>query len=263
MRKHFFLILTALALAACERTAAPSGEALLADGKPVDPLCFAPYLLGAGQEDDIALTGCGAGYVADNTHYAGIEGYIGTGFTDAADPDARGMRPAFIAYRVVGPVAGGATAITLTGSGGGTGVFSTLFTARQEGDVLKIEDFYAGGDRCNGGLTGAAVADGTLTYDVNITPYDFLMLGGAGEPAGIAAYDDMDACAACCMGTARYEGREFTGVQVEGHFDANARPPEQTVQICFDTIMAGREGSFLTATDYTPLRDMIRKECAK
>ncbi len=261
MRTIPLLLLSALALTACkpDKVATPL---LLGDGKAVDPICFVPYLMGENTQKTIQLgPDCAPGYTSDNTDYAPIDGYNGTGFYVKDDPDTRGgMRPAFISYRVVGDVADG-TVIDIMGSGGGTGIVSAIVTAKREGDTLTVLKSHAGGDRCNGGITDASVKNGKLHYGLNITPYDLLTVGTDQEPKGIKAYDDLDACAACCMGEALYEDDQFVGVRLPDEFVVPERPAEQTVQICFDKIMAGQDKLELNAQEVAVLRDKIVADC--
>ncbi len=241
----------------------PDAPELLVDGKPADPLCFAPYLMREDALKTLSLdtANCAPSMTATHKDFTPIEGYTGTGYYWNEDPEAQGMRPAFIAYKVLGETAKG-LALELLGSGGGTGVFSTLITAKRDGNTLTVTDTVTGGDRCNGGLSDAAVSDGKLTYAVNITPYDFLTLGIETPPEGLEAYDDIDACAACCMGEALYEDGAFIGVQLPEKFVATERPAEQTKQICFDRIMSEQTTTSWSAAEYAPLRDRLRKECA-
>lgn len=263
MRHMAFALCTTLALAACKPEAA-AAPALLVNGAPVNPLCFAPYLMGEEPRESISLdpAACAAHLTADNTDFAPLEGYTGTGFYFGDDPETRGgMRPAFIAYRYLGEV-DGRLAIELIGSGGGTGVFSTVFTAVRAGDTLTSIDTYAGGDRCNGGVTQAAVKNGTLHYAYNITPYDFLTLNDDNPPSAITPYDDIAACAACCFGEALYEGRSFAGVRIPEGYIAMGAAEGQDMQACFDSHMAGVAQTQWDAAGFDALRDKIVKDCA-
>lgn len=263
MRHITFCLLASLALAGCK----PDGEApsaLLVNGASADPICFAPYLMREDTMESISLDSatCAPHLTADNTDFLPVEGYTGTGFYIGNDPATRGgMRPAFIAYKYLGEV-DGRLAIELMGSGGGTGVFSTVFTAAREGDTLTAIDIYASGDRCNGGVTEASVKNGTLHYAYNITPYDFLTLNDGNPLSGIEPYDDIAACAACCLGEALYEGRSFVGVRIPEDYVAPGAADGQDVQACFDSHMAGAAQTEWSAAEFNKLRNRIRKDCA-
>lgn len=261
MRHIALCLFTTLALTACKPEGAPS--ALLVNGQAAAPICFAPYLMREDAMEAISLdpAACAPGLSADNTDFAPIEGYTGTGFYMGGDPATRGgMRPAFIAYKYLGE-ADGRLAIELLGSGGGTGVFSTVFTAAREGDALTGIEIYAGGDRCNGGITEASVKAGMLHYAYHITPYDFLTLDDDDPPAGIEPYEDIAACAACCFGEALYEGRSFVGVRIPDDYVAPGAADGQDIQACFDSHMAGVTQTSWSAAEFDMLRDQIRKEC--
>lgn len=263
MRHIAFCLFATLALAACKPEAAPS--ALLVGGQTVEPICFAPYLMREDAMETISLdpASCAPGLSADNTDFSPIEGYTGTGFYFGNDPETRGgMRPAFIAYKYLGEV-DGRLAIELIGSGGGTGVFSTVFTAARTGDTLTAIDIYAGGDRCNGGVTEASVKDGVLYYAYHITPYDFLTLNDDNPPSGIEPYDDIAACAACCFGEALYKGRSFIGVRIPEDYIASGAAEGQDVQACFDEHIAGAAQTEWDAAAFDALRDQIRKDCTQ
>lgn len=65
-----------------------------------------------------------------------------------------------------------------------------------------------GGDRCNGGLSRAQVVREddavAIEYTMNLTPPDVLELSPAGRALGMRAYDDLEASALSCVGTATY-----------------------------------------------------------
>jgi len=95
-------------------------------------------------------------------------------------------------------------------NGGGTGNFSGVMILALHGTRLtrlaRLEG--AGGDRCNGGLTRAEVVrEGdavAIEYTMNLTPPDVLELSAAGRALGMRAYDDLEASALSCVGTATY-----------------------------------------------------------
>lgn len=261
MRHIAFCLFATLTLTACKPEAAPS--TLLVNGVPADPICFAPYLMREDEMERISLdpATCAPNLTADNTDFSSIEGYTGTGFYFGDDPETRGgMRPAFVAYKYLGEVEG-RVAVELMGSGGGTGVFSALFTATRDGDTLAAIDTYAGGDRCNGGVSEASVKDGVLHYAYHITPYDALTLNDDAPPSGIEPYEDMAACAACCFGEALFEGRTFVGIRIPEEYSAPDIADDQPVQACFDRHIAKAGQTQWTAAEYDILRNQIRKDC--
>lgn len=107
---------------------------------------------------------------------------------------------------------GGVDILSLQSSGGGSGHFTALVGVKPGGHVLRWVRDYAGGDRCNGGISNAQVAKGRLTFDQAITPYDLIDL--AHPKVKLQAYKDLEASAASCIGVVHMagDGKQWTGV---------------------------------------------------
>lgn len=258
------VFLLGLSLAACkpEASAETSSSAfppeLLLNGQPIDPLCFEKSNSMESGMGDIALQNCADGFVVKEYFSKGPYDR-GAVFTYEGDEDFAGMGTPYMQYRYAGidenmtiipaKEADGRFPVLLNWSGGGTGHFSNLLWLKREGNVLKPLQGVTGGDRCNGGVVEALMnKDGQLQYAVNITPYDMVMLGGDAERPfmqSVKAFEDLDACAACCTGTAHFTGDEFTGVKLQdglkdylsGRDYADPVPPEQEKQACFDRLL--------------------------
>lgn len=216
---RFLTILTlglcGLALTACKEEHSPPTKlpgALMIGGAPVDPLCF--DALGGEPTQTIALTDCGKGLKVLKRSDDGPKQFVS--FQYEGD-DLGGMSTPYIEYEYLGS-AQNAGLILVRWSGGGTGHFSTLGLFKRDDKVLTVKDVLAGGDRCNGGVDSASIdAKGHILYKLNITPYDMLALGGDPQRpfmSQVSAYDDLDACAACCYGTAGYVDNELTTISV-------------------------------------------------
>jgi hypothetical protein len=92
--------------------------------------------------------------------------------------------------------------LTTEWSGGGSGRFSDLTILRKVGDSLSMEKSLAGGDRCNGGLFDAHVANGVLHWSENITSTDMITKSGVAL-AGSAW--PLEYGAQSCVGTLDWE----------------------------------------------------------
>lgn len=260
------LAMTILLPACAERDEAQTHAALTIDGAPVDPFCFLPVLLSGPDEREIALRDCGAGYVRTDD-FDGIEGFISAGFREAdLDPDIQTFRPAFIAYHIAGITDGGLLAIKLMGSGGGSGVFSQVFTARREGDSLHIADYFGGGDRCFGGVGDVSVKGDNVTYSFNTTPLSFLQLDlghdRAGEGLDMTPYLNMPDCAICCAADAIFRDQTLVGVHIPESDIQGEQPGKADAQACFERIVNPHGGQTLSVPDYQKLRDEIIAQCA-
>lgn len=193
----------------------------------VHPACFRPWLEGSATQ--IRLQRCERAEGTLETTEDGLRL-----FTPAPESDGDGVMASavFVGSRHLGAL-GGTPVYEVHYSGGGTGQFSTVVAARTEGDTLIIDRSLPLGDRCNGGIASAAVDHGLLTVARNVTPFDVVAaLADSldGDPPtddafGLEAYDDMPACAVCCVGEAtvhvsgrdsgRESGRESLGFETD------------------------------------------------
>lgn len=202
-----FLTLCVLSLAACKPE---NDKVVMYDGKPLDPLCVA----GSAEPGGENLKECtGSLNKTDDTMSAkGLETFEDGSVGYTFDCPDGCMREPFVSYKVAGKVPQGYV-LKVTSSGGGTGVFSDVRVVNVEGDTLK-QTIITGGDRCNGGIDNVSVAKGTIIqYGQNVTPFDLVELSG-GNKVDFEAYDDIAACAACCIGVAQYEDKELVGVNL-------------------------------------------------
>lgn len=180
-------------------------RALIFKGKPVDPLCF--YQTGENHHTDLVqLQTCGLhrehgrSLREKNTHLTD-QGYFGYEFS--WDMDSGPAMQGYSYYKPIGQVDSSILVQTIN-NGGGTGRFTTLSLVQRIGDALQIKEL-SSGDRCNHGLEHASIVQSSggdsIIYGVRITPFDFITLSHQ-NTNHLKAYDDLDACAACCMGVA-------------------------------------------------------------
>lgn len=190
------------------------------DGKPVPSSCLAE-LGDVGKT--LNLAHCGDPSVKPKTN-AGMIGYD--------DPQG-----GYFYYRYLGQ-ADGLDILFLQSSGGGSGHFTSLVGITRNGQTLTPKRYYAGGDRCNGGLSNASVAKGHLTFDQAVTPYDLVALGDPGTK--FEAYKDLEASASSCVAESHMtNGSEhWTGVTLteQNLTDDQGWTNQYRYQACFNAL---------------------------
>lgn len=127
-------------------------------------------------------------------------------------------------------------------SGGGSGNFTALkLVKRINADTLQTRTI-ASGDRCNGGVQIEHRTEKKLTFSVNLTAYDFIALSKNQDPS-IKAYNDLAACAVCCVAKAFYEvgieaRPQLTYVDLGNKRNSEEMPQQGTSQACFNKLLA-------------------------
>ncbi len=222
---------------ASEIAAAPLPPEMMYQGQPIDPMCFQLPMEQAAAVD-MNLADCRGDdmiVAPDATLQPDAEGAVGYqfGYDDgSADPVMAGV----VKYYYLGLIEGNPAVLTVF-NGGGSGTFTNLATFARSGDSVRLMKNYAGGDRCNGGVTGAEVKDGVLSYRLNATPYDLIALGSEGE-APVAAYEDLEASASSCFATVLYQDQKPMSVALDA--EAAADQPDWTNkyphQACFNAL---------------------------
>ncbi|MBL7479129.1 hypothetical protein [Legionella bononiensis] len=182
-------------------SAAPKIPAdLMYNNKPINPLCF-------DQEESSNKTLS----LTNNCDLAPIEvvgqskellnkGYVGFEYKLKDDSDTTSS---YSYYKVIGYFNHFYTILSISNTGG-SGHFSSIYLVKRDHDQLHIKTLPFGGDRCNGGLDEVTQNKNILSFSSNITPGDFLSISN-NNPKKLQAYDDLDACAACCVATALYK----------------------------------------------------------
>ena len=182
--------------------------------KPVNSLCFyqaekLPDKLSLADHCGILFSnGNKPGYIKTGQHDVELikKGFIGFEYRYV---DERGTDNSpftgYSYYKIIGNYHHDYTIYTINNTGG-SGVFTSLYLVKREGDELVIKSLPPGGDRCNGGITDVSQHNQTVTVtvSVNVTPADLLDISKK-NPHHLRAYDDLDACEAFCVGTAVYE----------------------------------------------------------
>lgn len=170
-------------------------------GLTVSPLCFDQLFGPEGMKESIDVTTCDAvsGYKNIKTELA--NGNYQTTYEFPSEPDMP-TETGIVSYEVIGQTTAG-TAVQTYSETGGTGRFSSIVMVDLKGNLLKVVNSVAGGDRCNGGLVDASIKDGKLSYTVNATPGDFPILAW-GSDKGIKPYEDLEASAMSCFAEVTY-----------------------------------------------------------
>ena len=125
-------------------------------------------------------------------------------------------------------------------NGGGTGEFTSIYLVKRI-DANKLHvDTITGGDRCNSGVQDVTEKDNKLSYTVNLTAYDVTQL--AKKPLkNVQAYDDLAACAVCCVAKASFEidpklNGTFKYVEMEKVAAESELPEQGKYQACFNKL---------------------------
>jgi len=128
--------------------------------------------------------------------------------------------------------------LSLQSSGGGSGHFTQLVGVRHSGHLVRWVKDIAGGDRCNGSISGETISKGSLSFDQAITPYDLIALAAPEEH--LKAYHDLEDSAASCIGSVHRIGEDarWTGVSLTGEerLDQKAWTDQYTYQACFNAL---------------------------
>lgn len=166
-------------------------------GKPIDPRCVAALVpTESNSPKEVDLGDCTKpGKVVRRGASFEIE---------EPDPYAV-MDTPFDSYEILASN-GSRFVVSTLASGGGSGLFSDLFLIDKDRNRLTAEKFFMEtGDRCNGGLAGAAIHGHQLQMSVNMTPEDVITLGGA------KSFRGLEYAAQSCVATGDWEYDLDTG----------------------------------------------------
>lgn len=214
----------------------------------IHPACLWPLVEqeqeAAGKEEGVPLQACARG----SRHIPVSVDQIGA----ISAPGASDGFLTWLSYREVGALPDGRQVVVVRYNSGGTGVFSEIYLLRQapsaggRDTVLSGTLVAGGGDRCNGGIAQARLADPrTIEVDYQVTPQD--LLSEADEQAAVSIVGGLPSCALCCTGTIRRR------------LDI-ASKQEQTISATVDQLLSAEAGG----SDADPMQacfdDLIRKQ---
>ncbi len=174
---------------------------LMLENKPIDSLCFFNL---ENNKSTINLKQCGIKkekYILKGTNADLIKkGYIGY---DWQDPTLQGSAQGYSYYRYFNAGNNQFWVYTIN-NGGGSGDFTAINLVKYKNkDKLELKNIN-GGDRCNGGISDVSYKNDKLLFGMHLTAYDLIKLANK-APTSLKAYDDLAACAVCCVATAKYE----------------------------------------------------------
>lgn len=246
---------------------------LMYEGKPIDPLC----IYEANANNGIAsLNECGISaekqrrITGQNSELIN-SGYVGFDYDWSVSQFSEPSHGTSY-YKSFGK-ANGAHIIYALNNSGGSGQFSGVYLVKRKGDTLEVQNFM-GGDRCNGGIYNVKKQNERLTYNVNLTAYDFLTLAND-NPHNIGAYDDLYSCATCCQAAGVYERQIGNNFQKEKllYVDLNAyetaienNASDQGYQMCFDNLIdeyKKKGKSHLSGNDLKTFTHEFNSKCIK
>lgn len=219
MRMNFRMVLLlplALLCSGCLEGKDGIPRSFFYNGKPISPVCFMQA------SSEVSLAACGVktqtddGYKIPAEASAKQDGFYGYDFECAEGC----MSTPYLYYRHLG-MKGDNHVVQVASSGGGTGHFTDVRVISIDSGIMTTREMLAGGDRCNGGIAKASVKDDAVSFSQYVTPFDVIQLSD-GNQAGFKAYDDIQACAACCVGEADYTDGNLTALRL-------TRDPEEIV----------------------------------
>jgi hypothetical protein len=197
------------------------------------------------------------------------KGYVGFDYEwvdDKGKPQSKG----FSYYKAFANPDHSYTIYTIS-SGGGSGQFSSLVLVKRVGDELDLKTL-AGGDRCNNGIYDVKQNGKSLTYNVNMTAFDFLALSKQ-NPRKLEAYGDLAACAACCLGSVTIErdlspktieNEKVVAVNLDRELSDITETNQGKYQVCFnklmiDTMKSGKKS--LSESELAALMQKFNTQC--
>lgn len=235
---------------------------LMYQGKPIDALCF--YNM-AEKNPTVSLKTCGISEssgqtIAGQNKHLVNQGYTGFTYT-VKTPGSSYVAHGYSYYKSYGQI-NGYDVVYAVNNSGGNGEFSNLMLVKRIGDNLQLKSI-AGGDRCNGGVSDIKNDGKVFSYNVNVTPFDFLMLAN-NNANHLKAYDDLQACAACCVATANYQytsGNQPVLSQLNLNQDASqaGAVPGMTYQTCFNKLLHAYTTNGKTSITPDQLNQFVQK----
>lgn len=246
-------------------TLAAVPDDLLFNHKPIDALCFFDM---QHQINTINLKNCGLSkykyiVVGENTDLI-KKGYIGY---DWKDPTIPAVSHGYSYYQFF-EAGNHAYWLYTINSGGGTGDFTAIYWVKRKNNTMLEMKKLVNGDRCNSGIQDVSTEKHQLKFSVNLTAYDFLALA---KPPTIKAYDDLAACAVCCVAKAFYVTQTNAATQLNyvdlGNTKNTKEMPQQgSLQSCFNYLFTSYVTSGTNKFKLKTLKefsDKFQKTCIK
>jgi hypothetical protein len=242
-----FFICSFFAITASIAAPSEAPAELMYAGKSIDSICF----FDMGESDTVDLRKCGAQQskyiVKGKNAELSQKGFIGYDWQDSTMPSAQGST-----YYHFYSAGNGKYWVYTLNNGGGSGDFTDIYlVTRKNADTLTVKNI-TGGDRCNGGVQNVSAKNNTLSYSVNLTAFDLIELGD--QKKAFKAYDDLAACAVCCVAKSVYTVKADTKpqlqtVQLDKVANADELPAQGQYEGCLNKMYfdyVGKNGTDLT-----------------
>lgn len=147
-------------------------------------------------------------------------------------------------------------------NGGGSGDFTAINLYSRQNDTTAMLTTVASGDRCNGGISDVKEKNHKLEYGVNLTAYDLLTL--AHHDSHLKAYDNISACAACCIAKAYYTvdnqlKPQLLYVDLGHHQESDALPDQGDTQGCFNKVFNAYVSGGKNKLEVSALQQFVEK----
>lgn len=239
---------------------ASTPEGLLLHTQPIDALCFFNL---EGQPTNIDLNNCGYSKykytVKGHNTMLLKKGFIGYDWQDSAiSGNALGS-----SYYKIFAAGNNRYWIYTINKTSGSGDFTSIqLIKRKNASTLETKTI-AGGDRCNGGVQNVSATNYQLTFSINLTAYDLITLAN-NHDTSIKAYDDLAACAVCCVAKAFYTVGANTKPQLNYIALGDVRDPKQMpsqgkYQACFNKLLTSHVQAGLNQLNEKKLHKFINQ----
>lgn len=234
--------------------------------QPIDSLCF---FMSEKVTDSVDLKKCGSNKNKVTIKPINAElsqkGYLGYNYKEkSATPGSQGY-----SYYKVYPAGNNNYWVYSINNSGGTGQFSAIsLVERKTENTLGLTNI-AGGDRCNGGIDEVSEKSNALTYGVNLTAFDLIDL--ADKKTTIKPYDDLAACAVCCVAQSFYTVQKNTKpildyVELNTVSDVSEMPEQGSMQACFNQFYVSytkKNSTKLTEEQLLAFINQFKQTCVK
>ncbi len=251
------LSFAALMVSGCLNDATKPGEipsSFTYNDKPLDPGCFAGPMMMTGTSG-IPIESC-------TGKTAGVPYMRGDGFYGMELNGNSSEAPAYVYYKYLGEASGNTVLQVDYADGSGARYSDLRIVSFKRGKLYALSK-PAGGDRCNGSVTDAAVINDQLAYSQKITPFDLIELSG-GNGAGFRPYDDIEDCTDCCIGTVVHKPNAAATVKLER--TPGAGNPQDLKNGCFFDVyneISERLGQNLDAGAVQEFGRNFDRECSQ
>jgi len=222
-------------------------SALVIDGSPIDPACllnFAfddessrqPVELKHCKPEDLVIKGDGA-----------EPGMIG--FEYEFRHASKNMYQPYFEYRYLGRYHGHALLFVENGSGT-AGQFTQLISVDRVDKFLRPAGKIASGDRCDAGISNAALDGDKLSYDQTVSPY-FLLALTRSRPK-LDSTKDLDWGPSNCVATVHYRDKQWISLTLtqKDLQDQSGATDQFRYQACFNKLYRGYIAAGKTELDH-------------